>query len=204
MLLELLESMSAGAEIGAAVGGLFDSEHADDYNKAIEIYRTIDFENPDEQTIRNASYHFNKVNGEDKLYVRCWAWYNMAFCHALLLNFAKAYSCLNNIEGAETDFFTMKKSEIQETKELIGEARAAIKEAEAEWKAEQERIKREEERRRKEEEEKIKRELEQKYRDSIGKEPDQKKSGLSIPIVITIVVLVAIITCLICYILFNK
>lgn len=200
MILELLESMSAGAEIGAAVGGLFDSEHADDYNVAVDIYRTIDFENPEEQTIRDALYHFNKVNDEDKLYVRCWAWYNMAFCYALLLNFSRAYSCLNAIERAETDFFTMKKNEIQETKELVREARAAIKEVEAEWKAEQERIKREEERKRKEEEERTKRELEQRIR----KETDQKKSGLSIPIVITIVVLVAIITCLICYILFNK
>lgn len=203
MILELLESMQAGSEIGSAVGELFDSKHADDYNRAIEIYRAIDFENPNEKEIRDALYYFNKVDDDDKLYVRCWTWYNLAFCHALLINFPKAYSCLDNVERAETDFFTMKKGEIQDTKDAVPEARKAIKEAEAEWKAEQERIRLEAERKKKEEE-RLRKELEKKYLSSGGSPEKERRAGLSIPIVILIVFLVAIIAVLISYIIFNK
>ena len=37
MLLEILDAAIEGAEIGSSIGGLFDSEHADDYNNGVAI-----------------------------------------------------------------------------------------------------------------------------------------------------------------------
>lgn len=198
MLFDIIESAQYGAEIGGVIGGLFDTAHADEYNKAFEITESIDYDNPNESEVKEALALFSKVNAEDKLYIRCWAWYRMAFCHALLTEFSKSYSCLASIESVETDFFTLHKDDIRETKKQVPEARKVIRQIEQEWKEEQERKRREEEERRK-------RELASKQNNSNKTNTERNKTKTNLPgwaIGVMAILLVAV-TVLICYILFK-
>lgn len=198
MLDDIIKSAQYGAEIGSVIGGLFDTAHADEYNKAFEITESIDYDNPNESEVKEALALFSKVNAEDKLYIRCWAWYRMAFCHALLTEFSKSYSCLASIESVETDFFTLHKDDIRETKKQVPEARKVIRQVEQEWKEEQERKRREEEERRK-------RELASKQNNSNNTNTERNKTKTNLPgwaIGVMAILLVAV-TVLICYILFK-
>lgn len=201
MLDDIIKSAQYGAEIGGVIGGLFDTAHADEYNKAFEITESIDYDNPNESEVKEALALFSKVNAEDKLYIRCWAWYRMAFCHALLTEFSKSYSCLASIESVETDFFTLHKDDIRETKKQVPEARKVIRQVEQEWKEEQERKRREEEERRRREEEK-RRELASKNGSS-NSSTTKSNSGLPGWAIAVMAILLVAVTVLVCNILFR-
>lgn len=165
MLLEILESAQEGAAIGSAIGGLLDSAHVDDFNKGVEAYNQIDWDNPDEKDVKAALEHFNKVNDDDQLFLQCLSWYNKAYLFAAQHKWSVSYSMLSNISKAETSFFTMKKDTIKEIKGCVFQARKDIQTWEQTWKEEQERKRREEEeRKRREEEERRRREEEERRR----------------------------------------
>ena len=173
LLEEILASAQEGAAIGSAIGGLFDSAHVDDFNKGVEAYNQIDWDNPDEKDVKAALEHFNKVNDDDQLFLQCLSWYNKAYLFAAQHKWSVSYSMLSNISKAETDFFTMKKDTIKEIKGWVYQARKDIQAWEQAWKEEQERIRREEEeRKRREEEERRRREEEERRR---REEEDRRK-----------------------------
>mgnify|MGYP002521459498 CR=1 FL=1 len=157
MLLEILASAQEGAAIGSAIGGLFDSAHIDDYNKGVDAYSQIDWDNPEEKDVKAALEHFNKVDNDDQLFLQCLSWYNKAFLFAALHKWSVSYSMLSNISRAETNFFTMRKDTIKEVKGCVYQAKKDIQEYEQAWKEEQERKRREEEERKRREEEDRKR-----------------------------------------------
>lgn len=165
MLLEILAAAQEGAEIGSAIASRFDSAHVDDFNKGVEAYTQIDWDNPDEKDVKAALEHFNKVNDDDQLFLQCLSWYNKAYLFAAQHKWSVSYSMLSNISKAETSFFTMKKDTIKEIKGWVYQARKDIQAWEQAWKEEQERIRREEEeRKRREEEERRRREEEERRR----------------------------------------
>ena len=200
MLLEILDAAIEGAEIGSSIGGLFDSEHADDYNNGVTIYQNIDWENINDSEVRAAISCFEKVTPEDKLYVQCFAWYNLSFCYCALKRFSDSYSCLAKIDNADIDFFTFHKDDINEIKSSVPEARKSIKEFEQEIKEEEERKRKEEERRRIEENRKM-----EMLTQSTGAYQAPYKSQTSIPtwIIIFIVLLSIAVSVLVCYIIFK-
>lgn len=227
MLLELLASAQEGAAIGSAIGGMFDSEHIDDFNRGVEAYNQIDWDNPDESDVKAALAHFNKVNDDDQLFLQCLSWYNKAYLFAAQHKWSVSYSMLSNISKAETNFFTMRKDTIKEIKGCVYQARKDIQAWEQAWKEEVERKKREEEeRKRKEEEERRRREEEQRRREEEQRrreEEDRKRliaetkqqllqqstqpksqNGLPVWVYAIIGVLLIAVTVLVCYILFKK
>lgn len=189
MLLEILASAQEGAAIGSAIGGLFDSAHVDDFNKGVEAYDQIDWDNPDEKDVKAALDYFNKVNDDDQLFLQCLSWYNKAYLFAAQHKWSVSYSMLSNISKAETSFFTMKKDTIKEIKGCVYQARKDIQAWEQAWKEEQERKRREEERRR---------------REQLQVAPAQQKSGIPVWAYIIMGVLLIAVTVLVCYIIFKK
>ena len=83
--------------------------------------------------IQEALSCFEQVNADDRVYLQCKSWYNMAFCYALLCRFNKSRKMLSNIENAKEPLLFGHGDEIQRIKNKVPEIRKWIDDTEKDW-----------------------------------------------------------------------
>lgn len=127
MLTELLYSIQAGLEAGKIAEGLYNGEHWEDVDRAIDIYDAINWEGDWETEVRDVLQCLESVNNDDRLFVKTKAWFLKAICYTNLGEFAKARQYISRVLNVQVDSFTLNKEDIEDSKKRCRELQSEIK-----------------------------------------------------------------------------
>lgn len=130
MLTELLYSIQAGLEAGKIAEGLYNGEHWEDVDRAIDIYDAINWEGDWETEVRDVLQCLESVNNDDRLFVKTKAWFLKAICYTNLGEFAKARQYISRVLNVQVDSFTLNKEDIEDSKKRCRELQSEIKRVE--------------------------------------------------------------------------
>ena len=130
MLTEIISAIQVGMEAGKFAEDLYNGEHMDDVDRAIDMFNAIDWEGNFEPEVREVLQCLDVVNNDDRLYVKVSTWYLRAKCYATLGNFVKARQNISRVLNAQVDRFTLNKEAIADRQRECRKLQSEIKRVE--------------------------------------------------------------------------
>lgn len=116
MLTEIISAIQIGMEAGKIAEGIYNGEHMENVDRAIDMFSAIDWDGNFEPEVRDVLKCLEVVNNDDRLYVKVATWYLRAKCYATLGEFAKARQNISHVLNAQVDTLTLNKEYIEERK----------------------------------------------------------------------------------------
>lgn len=127
MLTEIISAIQIGMEAGKFAEGLYNGEHMEDVDRAIDMFNAIDWDGNFEPEVREVLQCLDVVNNDDRLYVKVAAWYLRAKCYATLGDYVKARQNISRVLSAQVDTLTLNKEDIAERQRACRELQKEIK-----------------------------------------------------------------------------
>lgn len=127
MLLELLEAVEFGKEVGGIAQGLINGDHYDAVDKAISMCDAIDYNAPTwREEINEILDTISCVNKNDRAFVRAAATCIRACCYFDLGDYAKARQSISECSMISVDSWTINKDVILDCQKRAKELRKEI------------------------------------------------------------------------------
>lgn len=127
MLTEIISAIQVGMEAGKFAEGLYNGEHLEDVDRAIDMFNAIDWDGNFEPEVREVLQCLDVVNNDDRLYVKVAAWYLRAKCYAALGDYVKARQNISRVLSVQVDTLTLNKEDIAERQRECRELQKEIK-----------------------------------------------------------------------------
>ena len=131
MITELLYSIQAGLEAGKIAEGLYNGEHWEDVDRALDMYDAINWDGDWETEVRDVLQCLESVNNDDRLFVKIKAWFLRALCYTNLGEFVKARQYISRVLNAPVDSLTLNKEDIADSKKRCRDLLNVIREEES-------------------------------------------------------------------------